>query len=42
MKEERLLKHDPLREAEAILSEDFYGKTHKNVLNKSNPVSKIK
>ena len=26
MKEERLLKHDPLREAEAILSEDFYGK----------------
>ncbi len=25
MKEERLLKHDPLREAEAILSEDFYG-----------------
>jgi len=26
MKEERLLKHDPLREAETILSEDFYGK----------------
>jgi hypothetical protein len=26
MKEEKLLKHDPLSEADAILSEDFYGR----------------
>jgi hypothetical protein len=37
MKEEKLMQHDPLAEADAILSEDFYGRPLRTDLQERNP-----
>jgi hypothetical protein len=37
MKEEKLMQHDPLAEADAILSEDFYGRPLRDDLEERNP-----